>query len=121
MDRCTLHLPDNDRVIYQQLVNLIQQESGPGDAILAIPNDAELYFLARRRNPTRFYNSALGLRSPEDISRVMHAVDQRLPRVVVYRPGDKYNNAASEAILNAVRLTFVRIDTIGGREIYGAP
>jgi hypothetical protein len=121
LDRCTLHLPDNDRVIYQQLVNLIQQESGPGDAILAIPNDAELYFLARRRNPTRFYNSALGLRSPEDISRVMHAVDQRLPRVVVYRPGDKYNNAASEAILNAVRLTFVRIDTIGGREIYGAP
>lgn len=116
--RASLRLQEDDRETYGRLVSLIQTQSGNDETILALPNDAELYFLAERRNPVRFYNSALGVRTPAELSEVMQQLRALPPRLVLFRPNDKYNTHCSSAIMDVVRTTYARIDTIDGLEIY---
>ena len=49
--------------IRSAVCSAVQSASRPDETIFALPNDAELYFLAARRNPFRFYNAALGIRN----------------------------------------------------------
>jgi hypothetical protein len=43
------------------------------------------------------------------------------PRLVIFRPDDKYNNAASERVMSLVKSKYVLIDTIDGRDLYRLP
>ena len=61
--------PDEGRR-YASLVELIRREVPADASIFAVPSNAELYFLAERRNAFRFYNTALGVRTDEDLARV---------------------------------------------------
>ena len=121
LDRGRLRLDRVDRDVYGRFVKVIQAETRADEAIFALPNDAELYFLANRRNPFRFYNSALGIRTDDDLRHVMAEMQARPPRLVIFRPGDKYNNAASARVMSLVKSKYVRIDTIDGRDVYRLP
>src|SRR5579864_949829 len=44
---------------YEQLVHVIQQHVRPGSFIYVAPDDAQIYFLAEMRNPTRLTYSSL--------------------------------------------------------------
>lgn len=44
---------------YEKLVRVIQQHVPPGSYIYVAPDDAQIYFLAEMRNPTRLTYSAL--------------------------------------------------------------
>jgi len=103
---------------YWQIVRAIRTEAPDGTSILALPNDAELYFLADRTNPFRFYNSALGLTRPEQVDAVLDTLRADPPRVVAFRPDDRYNTDASRRIMRAVRDRYERFDTIAGVELY---
>jgi hypothetical protein len=117
-DRSGFRMSVADRDTYSSIVRLIQQHSQPGDEIFAFPNDAELYFLANRRNPVRYYNSALGLQRPGDLQATIDRLDRATPRVVLFRPADKYNNDASARLIDVVRQRYIKIDTIAGLEVY---
>ena len=117
-ERCSLQLDPTDREVFARLVAVIQREVPPEGELFAIPSDAELYFLANRRNPFRFYNTAIGIRSTEEFSAVMDALTSHPPAVVTYRPDDKYNTEASRAIMERIRATYDRLDPIGGFEVY---
>jgi hypothetical protein len=71
LDRASLRVDVHDCEAYGRLVEAITAEAPSGSRILAIPSDAELYFLTDRTNPFRFYNTALGVRSPADIAAVL--------------------------------------------------
>jgi hypothetical protein len=43
------------------------------------------------------------------------------PRLVIFDPNDKYNTAASRAVMDMVSSTYVHIATVDDREIYRAP
>jgi hypothetical protein len=118
LDRARFRLDAADRDAYRRLVGLIEAQTAAEDSILAIPNDAELYFLARRRNPFRFYNSALGIKSAADLEQVLGELHAHPPRLVVFRPDDKYNNEASRRVMALVKSRYVQLDTTEGREIY---
>ena len=77
-----------------------------------------MYVLANRRNPFRFYNSVLGITTDEELRHMMAELAARPPRLVIFNPNDKYNNAKSESVMELVRASYVRIDTIDGREVY---
>jgi hypothetical protein len=51
LPRCSLKISAADAAVYGRFVRTITAATGPGESILAIPNDAELYFLSQRRNP----------------------------------------------------------------------
>ena len=121
LDRAHLRLSARDQDEYARLVHIIQAQSTADEAIFALPYDAELYFLTRRRNPFRFYSSAQGINSREELDLVLNELHRRPPRLVIFSPKDKYNNASSRAVMDVVRSTYVHIDTVSGREFYRAP
>ena len=118
MERCSLLIDAADRDVYARLVGLIQREVSSSETIFAVPSDAELYFLANRRNPFRFYNTALGIRSDRDLQGVLDRLASRPPPLVTFRPDDKYNTAASQRIMEIVRARYDLLETIGGVEVY---
>ena len=118
LERASLRLDQADREIYGRFVTLIQREVDPGEPILALPNDAELYFLADRPNPSRFYNSALGLWTANDVDDLMETLLAHPPPIVVFRPDNKYNTEASWQIMDFVKSRYIRIDVIDGAEIF---
>ena len=48
-------------------MDVITAHTREGESIFAVPSNAELYFLTQRRNPFRFYNTALGVRTDADL------------------------------------------------------
>jgi hypothetical protein len=98
--------------LYQSLVRLIDRETEPGDTIFAFPTDAELYFLSRRTNPFRFYNTALGIRSSTDLDSVLRLIRCNPPKLVFSNSEDKYNTRASAQIAALVERNFQRVATI---------
>jgi hypothetical protein len=103
LERGGLYVESEDAARYRAVVALIERETRPGDTILALPSNAELYFLAQRTNPFRFYNSAVGIRSPEELDSALHVIACRPPALVFHDPGDKYNTPVSARLMDLVR------------------
>jgi hypothetical protein len=103
---------------HEALVALIQQETRADETIAAIPSSAELYFLSERRNPFRFYNTALGVRSPGSVAGVLNVFQRSPPRLVIFEPTDKYNTPQSGEIMAFVRMHYESRGRVGPFEIY---
>ena len=116
--RSTLRIERSECEPYQRLVRAIEANTADGEPIFAIPSDAELYFLAARPNPFRFFNSALGVQTPADLAAVLETLARHPPRVVSYRPADKSNTEASRRIMEYVRGNYEQFDAIAGVELY---
>lgn len=109
-----------DAQLYQSLVGLIDRETQLGDTIFALPNNAELYFLGRRTNPFRFYNTAVGIRSAADLDSVLQVLRCRPPKLVLYDPTDKYNTPASVRIAGTVRSQYEKLTPVPPFEVFRA-
>ena len=118
LPRCGLRLERAILEPYRQIVGVIEKEVPPGAAIAVFPSDAGLYFLSDRRNPFRFYNSAIGLRSPADLEQTIEIMRREAPRIMTFRPGDKYTTPATRTLVARVRPRYDHIATIGDVEVY---
>jgi hypothetical protein len=116
--RVGLRVAPTDRAFYEWLVPLIMQNSGPEDSILALPVNPELYFMTGRRNPTRFFNSALGLRSDAEVEALLSTLEADPPALVVFRTDDKYVTPNTVKVVTKVRETYRRIALRDGIEVY---
>ena len=105
---------------YTALINAIQADSQPNETIFVLPYNSELYFLAERRNPFRFWNTAVGIRPGAEEQHVMNVLRNTPPRVLVIAPGDRNNTTTSEAITAYAREHYSLVQTIGNFEIYRA-
>jgi len=103
---------------YEALVKLIRREVPADEAIFAVPSNAELYFMAERPNPFRFYNTALGVRSDEDLALVERTLRDDPPRLVTFNRDDKYNTPRSLRIMEMVRTRYALIGGIDSFEVY---
>jgi len=105
---------------YQSLVRLINRETQPGDTIFALPMNPELYFLGRRSNPFRFYNTAVGIRSSADLDSVLQVIRCQPPKLVLYDPTDKYNTPASLRIAGVLGTQYERLARVPPFEVFRA-
>ncbi len=112
--------PESLRV-FTEVVQTIQVQTQPNDTIFVLPNDPELYFLAERRNPFRFWNSAVGVRNEPEAAAVRKVLTQQPPRIVVIDPQDRNNTSYSNAMIAYVRSNYTLIKTVSNFEIYRAP
>jgi hypothetical protein len=117
MERASLRIEQEDVQTYGSIVALIRREVADNESILALPNDAELYVLADRRNPTRFYNSAM-IRSDADREALLRLFNESPPRLVLFRPGDKYMTRLVRDLMTQVKGRATLLTTIDGLEIY---
>jgi len=118
LPRCGLRLDPADVAPYRRLVALIQDAVPAQAPIAAFPSDAELYFLSDRRNPFRFYNAAIGLRTSDDVDAAIGIIKREAPRLITFRPQDKYTTDATRAVIAGVRSLYDHATTIDGVEIY---
>jgi hypothetical protein len=116
--RVGLRVEGRDHALYDGLAALVESTVASDQTILALPFNPELYFITGRRNPFRFYNSALGIRSEDDLAAAIATLTRTPPRLVFYRPDDKYNTAASLALIDHVRQRYELLGSRGGFEIY---
>jgi len=116
--RAGLRISAEDAAAYRDLIDLIRRETPAGAAILALPGDSELYFLSGRRNPTRFYNSALGIPDDGALRDVLETLRRDPPRLVFFRPDDKYNTAQTARLMDFVRARYEALAPRAGFEIY---
>jgi len=121
LPHCSLEVDEDQAGRYRILVDLIRRRVGEQETIFAVPSNAELYFLSQRRNPFRFYNTALGVRSETDLATVRDLLREHPPRLVTFNPSDKYNTARSLQIMEDVRSHYVLLDRIDPFEIYVLP
>jgi hypothetical protein len=118
--RNSLKIGSDDRMRYSELLQVIEREAEPDDTIFALPSSAELYFLSERRNPFRFYNSALGVKNEEELRKVQATIVNHPPKLVLYQADDKYNTAYSRRIMSLIKERYTFLGKTSGFEIYRA-
>lgn len=116
--RVGLRVAPQEQDLYQWLVPLIEKNSRREDSILALPVNPELYFMTGRRNPTRFFNSALGLRTRSEIQVLLSTLVIDPPALVIFNSSDKYVTPAALEIMNKVRTLYKAIASRDGIEVY---
>jgi hypothetical protein len=118
LERSGLRVTAYDCETYAYLIDMIRREAQPGDPILALPSNSELYFLSDRRNPTRFFNSALGLVQPGDVASVTERLMRDPPTLVLYRPADKYVDPSTGRMMSWISVRYDLVETYRGFEVY---
>ncbi len=118
LDRLGLSIEANDIAVYRHIVDLVRRELRIDQTILAMPVNPEIYFLTGRRSPFRFFNSALGILGEAELIEVLQTIRDRPPRLVFYRPVDKYNTQYGDEVMAYVRQHYGLLETLGGFEIY---
>ena len=113
-----LRIGADDAATYRRLVALIDRDTSADAPILALPANPELYFLSGRRNPTRFFNAAMGIPDDAALRDVLTTLRRDPPRLVFFRPDDKYNTPLVARLMDFVRARYQPLPPIGGLEIY---
>ncbi|MEZ6057101.1 MAG: hypothetical protein R3C01_10390 [Planctomycetaceae bacterium] len=108
-------------VLYRQLTKVIEQQTKLGDPILAIPSNAELYFISGRRNPTGYFNLALWIQDDAAVSRLIDDLQQDIPKLVIYDDEDKYNSEFTKKLFENLTVKGTQLPRIGRFQIYRMP
>ncbi len=124
LDRGGLRVAPRIAAAYEELVAVIDEHSPPGASIYATPDCPEVYFLSRRRNPTRTFYEIFepDYREPRDRNRRLlamleaHDVD-----LVVLHWSPKFSDPVGEDLLAEIRARYpyraaVRPFTVHWRE-----
>jgi len=94
--------PDQERA-YGDLMDQIRARTRAEDAIWVVPNDAVVYFLAGRRNPVDFWNSALGIGGAASEAALLERLRVDPPALIVHARGDKSTTPALLRVLEALQ------------------
>ena len=121
LPHCSLRVDPAEGARYVAVVDLIRQHVPATDAILAIPSNAELYFLSDRRNAFRFYNTALGVRDDATLDAVERVLRDDPPKLITFNPTDKYNTPRSLQIMDAVKQRYVLLGRYEPFDVYVRP
>lgn len=99
---------------YEQLVRIIQEHVPPGSYIYVAPDDAQIYFLAEMRNPTRLTYSSLD--EPHgQTQRILQRLAAHDVRLVVIDTG--LISSAPADLLEKLNLLFPRAASVGQFQI----
>ncbi|MDA1323210.1 MAG: hypothetical protein O3C34_00550 [Proteobacteria bacterium] len=102
----------------EALLALIDRYTKPDDAILAIPSNADLYFLSGRRNPLPYMFVPFGVRDDATTTQALKTLDADPPRLVFHVPALPYNTAHTNRIMDFVRTGYNHIATLREFVIY---
>lgn len=104
---------------YTRVLATIDRYADSDDTILALPYGPELYFLSGLNAPVRYITTAIGVRNETQLNGTLAALLAAPPRLVIYRPDDKYNTQYSRRIADWVASRYELLDVFDGFEVYG--
>lgn len=118
LPRVGLAIEPNDIEIYRHISGLVDREVAADQTILAIPANAEIYYLTDRRSPFRFFNSALGMLDETELADALKTMRDHPPKLVFHRPKDKYNTPFGDTLIAFVRKNYALIESFDGFDVY---
>ena len=113
-----LRLDNQQCQTYTRLLAIIDRHVVSHDTILALPVNPEIYFLSERKAPVRFFNSALAIRSQAQLTDTLSKLTADPPRLVFYRPDDKYNTDYTRNLADWVASRYELLAEFDGFVIY---
>ncbi len=117
-EKCGLQIQREDALVYKDILEAIEQNSGPQDMILALPANPEIYFLSNRRSPVAFYNSALGITNEVQLAAALETIEAAAPKLVLHRETDKYNTPLTQQLWATLKPKYARLGEFGDIVIY---
>lgn len=103
---------------YRELLEVIDQESDPGEVIFTFPNNADLYFLADRKNAFRLFNPTLSLVTERELLEFFDEFERAAPALVIKDGASAYNTTMTDNLFAGIRDRYVQIAVIGKFEVY---
>lgn len=118
LEHCSIKAdPDTVRK-YQRLVTLALDHTEADDMILTIPFNPEINYLSKRVSPIRFFNTALGIYSIEELNKVIAILGQNRTKLVFYDARDKYNTKLSNKLVDYIKEHYQFLGNQDGMEVY---
>lgn len=111
--KCGLLLDADLATAYQTVLALVERDVAAGESIFTAPTAPELYYLTGRRNPTRFYNTALGLRHPADVDALERQFERDPPKLVFYDPYNPWNTAQCRVLMKWFADRYEPLEPVG--------
>lgn len=118
LPRVSLRIPQDDAMMFREVVEVIEKNANPEEPLMTIPMDPELNFITDRKSPVRYYGTFLGLRSERDVTETIVALNATAPLYVVHRRQDKYLTPLSVNLLKQVRVFSDPPVSIGPFDLY---
>ena len=115
-DPVGLWLPVKQAELYHEGVALIQDVTAQGEPIISLPYSAEWYFLSHRPNVTKHTALGLSLVDRSTLAECQKEIEKIGPRVIVFRPRDKYNTPLSQELRQWLEGSYTLARTIQGYE-----
>ncbi|MFK8016466.1 MAG: hypothetical protein AB8G17_13620 [Gammaproteobacteria bacterium] len=113
-----LHVTPRDNAIFNTSLRLIEQYSEPGDVILGLPAEAELYFLSGRKNPFRYSFVPFGIRDEKTVADALATLAANPPRLVFHVSVLPYNTPYTDRLMDFVRSRYELIERVEEYDIY---
>lgn len=114
LPRTGLRIERGDAELHGRLLARIDEAVPPSRSIATVPSSAELHFLSERRNPWRFFNTALGVRDSAGFEAALAALRRDPPVLVFHDTADKYNTPWSDSLMQRIRSRY-ELDGVEGR------
>ncbi len=118
LERMSLWVSAAELADTRYLLDLIRRQVRPEETILAVPANAELYFLSGRKNPLKFSFIPFGILDENELQRSLQILEKEPPRLVFYVPRLPYNTAYTLKIMDFVRSRYDLLGKRAGFEIY---
>jgi len=118
MNHCSVKADPEIVRKYQRLVTLVLDHTKAEDMILTIPFNPEINYLTKRASPFRFFNTALGIYSTEELNKAIAILGQNNTKLVFYNVNDKYNTSLVDELMNYIKEHYQFLGNKDGMEVY---
>jgi len=120
LEKLSLKIEPAEGEMYSQLVRFIRQQTTPNEPIFVFPNSPEIYFLADRPNPYRFYYLQLDVMNVNEGRAFIQSLKEATPALIIFNSSDINNTEVSFLIAKHVQENYFPIKKIGEFEIFSS-
>lgn len=117
--KASIRVTKSDHDLYRSMLRLIEACTPADETIFAYPSNSELYYLADKTPPVRFFSTAFGLKRTEDAGALAAMLASSAgPRMVIHNRLDKYNSRLSDRITQALVAPSFSLTSVGPFDVY---
>ena len=113
-----MHVTPSDELTFRSLLAIVDRHSAPGEPILAVPAEPELFFMSGRSNPLRYSYLSFGILDDEAVAETLRTLERAHPRIVFHVPVLPYNSKHTDMIMDWVRENYVHVQSVREFEVY---
>lgn len=112
------YIPHDELKAYEQVLDLIDIHTKAGETILAIPANADLFYLSKRKNPLRFVYLPFGIRDESSLNEATAILESDPPKMIFHAHLLPYNTVYTDRLLNSLMSNYQLIKELGEFRIY---